>query len=154
MHTQGKFLSTSGLLMPKRKKKMHPGHPLVWSPSQCPRWELGVLVSTCILGSVSGQKGPDPNSGDLAHHSSVIVVGGCPLLGILSNPPWLYVCIICASVAPLGLGMGFSWHPRRLEWRQSWGRHCPPGRYLRAWRGAGETPKLRAKGGRAGTGCF
>jgi hypothetical protein len=23
--------------------------------------------------------------------------------------------------------MGFSWHPCRLEWGQSWGRYCPPG---------------------------
>lgn len=74
-HIQGTFLSTSGLLMPKKKKKCTRS-PIFLVTCSSPRWGRGVLMSTCVWGSVSGQKAPDPNSGDLAHQGSVIVGGG------------------------------------------------------------------------------
>lgn len=48
------------------------------------------------LGSVSGHKAEDPDSGDLAHHSSVIVRGGvlCWTHSAALHAP------ICASAAP------------------------------------------------------
>lgn len=127
---------------------MHPGHPLLWSPPNAQQWELGVLVSTCLSGSVSGQKHQILTQGTCLPRS-VIVVGEMPSAGHTQQPSM----VLSASGAPLTLSVGFSWHSRRLGVGTELGSSLSTW-YLRALRGAGETPKLRAEGGRAGTVCF
>lgn len=135
--------------MPKRKKKCTRATHFSGHLPNAQQWELGVLVSTCLSGSVSGGKHQILTQGTCLSQLCDCSWGGVPSAGH-TQPPSM---VLSASVAPLTLGVGSSWHSHRLGVGTELGSSLSTW-HLRAWRGAGETPKLRAKGGRAGTVCF